>query len=207
MSAPRLYDPHVSTPVSRRQLQRAGILEVEERLQKHGYTGRIYILDTDGFTDEGLERFADDLIKDGQLLQLPVIPHPMEPQQCHRNVRDLIVRNVRDVGGLIIRPMPLLQEWTGLTYNVHDQGWIHHSWGVNHGKIIETTTRRDAYYGYPTLYEQYCRQVAAPKGRGISAQVTWLKMLLARHGTLTGRKSRHDRAVSQCSTKFRSSFQ
>ena len=54
MSAGRLYDPSVSTPLSRRRLQRAGILKVERHRQSLGHPGRIYILDTNEFTDEEL---------------------------------------------------------------------------------------------------------------------------------------------------------
>ena len=36
----------------RLRLRRGGILRVEKRLQKHGYAGRIYILDTNEFTDD-----------------------------------------------------------------------------------------------------------------------------------------------------------
>ena len=47
----------------RLRLRRGGILRVEKRLQKHGYAGRIYILDTNEFTDEGLYGQAEENVQ------------------------------------------------------------------------------------------------------------------------------------------------
>lgn len=157
----KLYDPNVSTPISRRRLQRAGIIGVEKHLQRLGYPGRIYILDTNEFTVEGLWSFGFDLMERGDLLKLPVVHYPMKPQCCHSNVRKLIDGRY-----------PFLQEWRGIGYNAAERGWVHHSWGVNdkNGTIIETTTPFDAYYGCRTFYEEYRRQVV---GASDTPEIGW----------------------------------
>ena len=121
-----------------------GLLKVEKHLQTLGYPGRICILDTNEFTIEGLWSFGFDLMEHGELLKLPVVHYPMQPQECLQNVRNLI--NGR---------YPFLQEWTGLGYNRHEQGWVHHTWAVydNNRQTIETTVPFDAYCGYRTFYE------------------------------------------------------
>ena len=139
----RLYDPASSTPLSRKTLRRAGLRRIERQLGRKGYAGRIYIFDTNRFTEDDLREFAEDLTE-GTLLRYPVILNPMRPQECHQNVKELIHNN------------PQFQEWTGLGYDANEEGWVNHSWVVDDtkGTIIETTVRFDAYFGYRTLYDQ-----------------------------------------------------
>jgi hypothetical protein len=57
--------------------------------------------------------------------------------QCHSNTAELWDLN-KDRGFKIM---------TGWALS-GDKQWRQHSWGVHKGKVIETTVKRKAYYGY-----------------------------------------------------------
>jgi hypothetical protein len=67
------------------------------------------------------------------------------PSKCHDNAQDYA------------RAHPAATWWTGLALNhyEHGNGWASHSWAVtSHGAIIETTERRQLYFGLPAALDE-----------------------------------------------------
>jgi hypothetical protein len=76
------------------------------------------------------------LIRSGFSTSGSVENKPMERGACHRNIAVLwITKQSRLVG-------------IGTGYSLSDDGlWRQHSWGIRRDGILETTVRRDKYFG------------------------------------------------------------
>jgi hypothetical protein len=58
-----------------------------------------------------------------------------EPSNCHTNASRLFSAGVIDF------------VCTGYAYTAKDRMWRNHTWGLRDGRVIETTVRRQSYFG------------------------------------------------------------
>jgi hypothetical protein len=75
-----------------------------------------------------------DVLSRGELFQMPVRMKRMAQSQCHDNSQKLINKNS--------------QYKLATGYGLSDDGiWRSHSWVIDNDTIIETTIKREKYYG------------------------------------------------------------
>lgn len=90
-----------------------------------------------------LDSDLDALLKKGRVIDLPIQKVRGAVSRCHSNTAKLWDKN-KDSG---------FQIWTGWVLD-DDTIWRQHSWGVMGGKIIETTEKREVYFGVELSDEQ-----------------------------------------------------
>jgi hypothetical protein len=72
--------------------------------------------------------------------------YPMLPNQCHENALVLAINKTAEW-------------WTGFALS-DDRVWRMHSWGFGVGNVIETTERRELYFGVRVPIAYYADWVA-----------------------------------------------
>jgi hypothetical protein len=87
------------------------------------------------------EEDLDNILKRGRKFsRRNWILRPGQPGGCHSNVSNLWVSNVDTNPGAF-------EIATG--WGMSDDGlWRQHSWGLWHGRLVETTEYREIYYGF-----------------------------------------------------------
>jgi hypothetical protein len=82
----------------------------------------------------GCEPHLKELVDRGRLFEEPIRIRRMEQHRCHANAANLWVRDMEST--VLV---------TG--YSLSNDHWVQHSWALKKGRLLETTWKREKYFG------------------------------------------------------------